>query len=155
MTERRRITTGPKMAEGDERCRHFRGMMNDHPCALGIDIRQLVGGPDTGWATRAPCRHIYGMRTTSDQPRVPCDHYRGVTQAEKDEVEAEMAKHLERLIIAQPVVDAFRLRHKRENAQETVVCPTGCGGRLTLSIAACNGHVSGRCSTPGCLAWME
>lgn len=34
-----------------------------------------------------------------------------------------------------------------------IECPK-CKGKLGYSIARINGHVHGRCETPGCLAWM-
>ncbi len=42
-------------------CRHWsnpfvRGRRED-ACAHGINIRELVGGPDFGWSTRRPCVH--------------------------------------------------------------------------------------------------
>lgn len=30
-----------------------------------------------------------------------------------------------------------------------------CTGTIRYSVAAVNGHMWGRCSTPGCLVWME
>jgi len=119
---------------------------------MDIDIRRLIGGVDIGWALRAPCRKL---SDASDSNRVPCDHFAMFTRAEGRARNIELIRILERHAMAADTVDAFRSRHKRQNAQETVDCPTGCGGRLTLSIAAINGHCWGRCSTPGCLAWME
>lgn len=34
-------------------------------------------------------------------------------------------------------------------------CPICVTGKLRYSRAAYNGHVHGRCSTDGCVAWME
>lgn len=36
----------------------------------------------------------------------------------------------------------------------TTPCPK-CGATLHYSVAACNGHVWGKCETDGCLAWMQ
>lgn len=34
-------------------------------------------------------------------------------------------------------------------------CPNQCGGVLTYSRAASNGHLMARCSTPGCARFMQ
>lgn len=158
MTERRRMTTAPQMATTEGcRCKHYRGLLNarSEPCAAGVNIPQLIGNTDMGWALKIPCVYHEGPPVISQEARVPCDRFQTQTAREKAEEEEFFAKQIERMMLAADTVDAFRSRHKRQNAKETVDCPTGCGGRLTMSIAACNGHVWGRCSTAGCLAWME
>lgn len=39
--------------------------------------------------------------------------------------------------------------------QGTMPCPAGCGGQLRYSVASVNGHMHARCSTEGCVSWME
>lgn len=51
-------------------------------------------------------------------------------------------------------IKPWRDAHKGKSAAEVVECPA-CNGRLHLSIAAYNGHVHGKCETPGCVSWME
>lgn len=51
-------------------------------------------------------------------------------------------------------IGPWRAAHKGKSAAEVVECPA-CKGRLSLSIAANNGHVHGRCETEGCVSWME
>ena len=64
---------------------------------------------------------------------------------------------IKRMEMAGPIVTAWRTWSKtnRVSKQEIIDCPTGCGGKLHLSQAAYNGHVHGKCTTNGCLSWME
>lgn len=36
-----------------------------------------------------------------------------------------------------------------------IACPCCDGGKLRYSVASYNGHMHGRCSTQGCVSWME
>lgn len=54
--------------------------------------------------------------------------------------------------------DSHRWYHPQKNffAGDGVIdCPTMCGGKVKYSRSPYNGHVSARCSTAGCVAWME
>jgi hypothetical protein len=44
---------------------------------------------------------------------------------------------------------------KRRGVSDTIDCPNGCGGRMSYSVARSNGHVMARCSSPGCVAFMQ
>lgn len=70
-----------------------------------------------------------------------------------EELEAAMA----RMRVVGAVVGPWRTWTKKNRVakQEAIVCPTGCGGKLHLSQAALNGHVWGKCTTEGCVSWME
>lgn len=46
-------------------------------CALGIDIRTLVGGPKLGWMARMPC-----VSTRLSKDVVPCDRVELMTNEE-------------------------------------------------------------------------
>jgi hypothetical protein len=39
--------------------------------------------------------------------------------------------------------------------QGEIACPCCEGGTLHYSVAGSNGHVWGRCSTPGCVRWLQ
>jgi hypothetical protein len=129
------------------KCRHFSGIM-DKTCKAGICYRELVGGPDLGWATRLPC---HGK---SDPEIVPCDKYDALTDECIARIEAEREASAERFCKAIPIIGAVKEDHRGEDWEGDVTCPV-CGGVLHLSHAAHNGHVWGRCETKGCLAWME
>ena len=37
----------------------------------------------------------------------------------------------------------------------TVDCPVCMTGTIHYTVASCNGHMWGKCTTKGCVAWME
>lgn len=108
-------------------CKHFRGRDG---CALGIDIRALVGGPDWGWGRRKPC-NAETMRATSLPPinPAPCDQYEEPTAQEVAESEARMQR-------AEDAMMAVVVQGRTD-----VPCPE-CGE--TLGAAGC---------PAGCVSW--
>ncbi len=48
-------------------CAHFTGIQNA-VCKAGVNIRELVGGADLGWAARLPC-----LLMDADKCTTPCD----------------------------------------------------------------------------------
>jgi len=60
---------------------------------------------------------------------------------------------LEALIVNEAVKLCKKYAGNKRNVFGTVKCPK-CGGNLHYFIAG-NGHVRGKCDTPGCLSWME
>jgi len=90
-------------------------------------------------------------------PKAVCPHWvrrtREMGEARADRVEASM----NRMKLVGPVVAAWRTWTKKNRVakQEVIDCPTKCGGKLHLSQAALNGHVCGKCTTEGCVSWME
>lgn len=71
-------------------CHHFNGLplgfdLKDKVCAAGVEYRQLVGGPDFGWAARIPC---FGEQ---NKEQVSCEHYQPVTE---EEIQAEIRERI-------------------------------------------------------------
>lgn len=137
------------------RCVHFDGLPigerepSGKRCRAGVDYRALVGGPDEGWACRAPC-----ITTSRSNDVVPCTSYRDPTPDEIAESEAEFQSVMNRMRVVMTGIAPWRKAHKGQSFAEVVECPA-CKGRLHLSIAAYNGHVHGHCETAGCASWME
>ena len=69
-------------------CVHFNGMQNK-VCRAGVNMRELVGGPDFGWATRMPC-------VKDDNSTVVCELCHYPTPEEVQAHEAEQAAHMQR-----------------------------------------------------------
>ena len=95
-------------------------------------------------------------RTEAEQlARCPKWERRTIEQATEhhNDIEASMA----RMRMAGTVVKEWRTwtKQNRVAKQEAIDCPTKCGGKLHLSQAAYNGHVWGKCTTEGCVSWME
>lgn len=129
-------------------CKHFNGIQHD-ACRAGLNIRELTGGEDFGWAIRIPCI----KEKTSD---VVCDQYAEPSPEEiaEEEEEAIYKKLIEEIRLTSPIIAEVKKYHRNENWSGTRECPV-CKGTLRVSISACNTHVHGACETKGCLWWME
>ena len=136
-------------------CKHYNGtglgpknlVGGKHCCEVGVCIRDLVGGPDFGWAVRTPCFKDH-------KTDVACDKYEEPTAKELSAYKAETRRLLKRMELTFPLIEKVKRENKGKDATGIVECPV-CKGRLCWSHAAYNGHVWGRCETKDCLAWME
>src|SRR5579864_7564965 len=55
MDEARRMREHERRVQHEmDICVHFTGVQNT-ACEAGVNLRQLVGGPELGWAARLPC----------------------------------------------------------------------------------------------------
>jgi len=133
-------------------CVHFPGIQHAE-CRAGVNMRQLVGGPDFGWAARLPC-----LQMDAAKCEVTCPSRKFPT---REEAEAELAEHdarMEKFLISMRAAKdhAKQLGLGRGNGgQGRLACPSGCGGELRYSVASVNGHMHAACSTKGCVSWME
>jgi hypothetical protein len=85
---------------------------------------------------------------------LPCECLRRPTPREIAEHNDWQNGRVERLGKVMEFIAPWRKRHKGKSAAEVVGCPI-CHGRLHIQIAAYNGHVRGKCATPGCVEWVE
>jgi hypothetical protein len=89
------------------------------------------------------------------QPKERCPFYEEPTDEQVQADRAEIDAALKRTITAITVASKWRVKGKpTSDRAEVVECPI-CNGRLHLSQSAYNGHVHGKCETPGCVSWME
>lgn len=124
-------------------CRRFTGIMND-TCKAGVNYRELVGPPETGWAARLPCLPNSSLRKP---PLVECGKFDPMTAEEE---RAEKKEFKERFDLISRTITAIK---KLGTASGTIVCPK-CGENLNFSVAKSNGHIWGLCTTTGCLTRM-
>jgi len=133
-------------------CVHFNGIQHDK-CGAGINIREMVAGPDFGWAARIPC-----IITALSKEKAVCPSIslptREEAEKEYDNEEVSFDRHMK----------AFRAAHDDAKAKGfkignggmgSIPCPMECGGQLRYSVARVNGHMHAACSTKGCVSWME
>lgn len=125
-------------------CVHFTGVMRGS-CAIGISyIEVRKGGP-------VPCITLNGRRNDC------CDKYQEPTAeqiaADEREIDLAMEKHRQAMVF----VAKWKTWTKTNRVAkvEVVDCPVCKMGKLSLSQAAYNGHVWGKCSTPDCVSWMQ
>lgn len=135
-----------RVAIRHRRCKHFNGIFGQPPCGVGVDLVAKVG-PRTldGWLQRIPCRVENAEPTFQcDQRDVPAP----ATAEEIAEAEEQLKQKLSQMIQALATIAAC------PGSQGIIECPA-CHGPLSWSRASLNGHVWGRCSTDGCLSWMQ
>lgn len=86
-----------------------------------------------------------------------CPDWLRRTREEGERRADAIERHLEGMRKVGPVVSAWRTwtKQNRVAKQEAIDCPACGTGKLHLSQAAYNGHVWGRCTTEGCVSWME
>jgi len=133
-------------------CKHFLGSQ-DRQCALSVDVRSLVGGPDFGCWLRRPCISV-DYHGTPRTGTIPCDKYEDPTDADIAACEAAFAEMERKFTLAQPVAAQIRDKYKGVDWSGVVACPV-CGGHLALRHYGMNGHIHGKCATKDCLSWME
>lgn len=133
-------------------CKHCLGT-RDRQCALGIDVRILVGGSDFGWFLRRPCyrKDVHGADVVTE---ITCDKYEDPTDKEIAECEAAFTEMERRFLLTLPITERIRREHHGYNWEGIVACPV-CSGNLLLRHAGVNGHIQGSCTTKDCLSWME
>jgi len=66
-------------------------------------------------------------------------------------IDGSTEEHIARCLRALAAVKAAV--GKKRRCSGTITCPN-CQGQLAYSVAA-NGHTMGRCSTGGCVKWIE
>lgn len=137
-------------------CQHYGrapGVGLNMVCAAGVDIGSVRIMP----SPEDRAKGIFGQPCLSGHllpdATAVCPHWIRRTR-EMGEARADaFDEAMRRMRVAGPVIAAWRKKPPRGKA-EVIECPV-CKGRLHLSQAASNGHVHGKCETPGCLSWME
>lgn len=131
-------------------CRHFNGIQNKK-CQAGIVYLAWKQGVEE---RAMPCipKHINGRETW------PCGLFEIMSLADAEK-EAD-----ERIVTMNRGIKVRHAAHedakskglgKGHGGVGEIPCP-GCeNGTLRYSVASYNGHMHGRCSTPGCASWME
>lgn len=127
-----------------ERCEHFTGTQNE-ACKAGHRYAE-IGRP-------FPCLAPY-----DGAERPGCPDLLLPTAEQLEAREREMRRFLENMGKARTAIVAHieaRGKKDRDDAG-TLPCPCCEGGTLAYRYAgAYNGHIHARCSTEGCVAWME
>lgn len=117
-------------------------------CAAGVKWFDLVK-PLDGCMLRHPC----SWRETDEQ--VTCPKFEPTPIEDCVAVDKAFEEMERRMTITLPLIGKIKRDHKGHDWRGKVPCPTGCGGVLTLTHSAFNGHVHGFCDTENCLQWME
>jgi hypothetical protein len=128
------------------RCKHYNGeVYRRGPCNAGVKVRERTGGSDAGWLIRTPC---FKEHTA---PALRCEHYTEPTAEELAAEKAEQRASIERIGTARLAI--LEVGAKPRSAGN-LPCPVCKAGTLHWTMAS-NKHIHARCSTAGCVAWME
>ena len=140
-------------------CKHYCGTMGNAKgekgcCNAGVNLRQHVGGEDTGWVIRLPC-----LKTNRDEPRcgpvVPCSLYTEPTPEEIATDQAEWKEMFERAEKLFPLMNDLKKKHRKTGGSGVMECPQ-CGKvALNWRVSSYNGHVWLQCQTPDCVCIIE
>lgn len=125
-------------------CKHYRAMSSHTTCNLGIEYDSL---PEP--RINCPC----WTKEHADK----CAKSEYLTKEEAEAQDREWSERLERTGKARAaIVEHCGGPWKRgmSGSQGTIECPC-CGGKLSFSRSGYNGHIHARCSTEGCVRWME
>ena len=127
-------------------CLHFTGIGNDQ-CKAGIRYDSLIkkGESFKSLLLTCPC---FGLMAVSN-----CAKYQaiGMESVIKEHEESKLRFNQTNLA-RNAIVQASEGKRAVRGAISCPVCSTG---SLQYSIAGYNGHIHARCSTEGCVAWME
>lgn len=132
------------------RCTHFTGMGDDKAsCAAGVVYATVKSKEVKGFA---------GIPCFREGEACPCEKRHFPTP---EEVAAEVAEHNAswerlKLAIGAASADAKKLGLKKGNGGNGfVLCPVCKSGDLHYTVSSYNGHMWGKCSTKGCVSWMQ
>jgi len=120
-------------------CTHYRpkGLSIATACQVGCD------------ALKGPCIDGHTLPDVLDQ----CPKWERRSLAEAEARADELERAFDRMEKVAPVINEWRSKPPI-GKDGTVDCPI-CGGQLFLSQSARNGHVSAKCTTEGCVSFIE
>lgn len=129
-----------------ESCRHFNGIQHE-ACRAGVRYRR-------GGQQAMPCipKFINGRDVW------PCELFalptREEAEADADKRMASIERTDRAFSAARQDADSRGLK-KGHGGAGSLPCPACNAGTLRYSVASYNGHMHGRCSTDGCVSWMQ
>lgn len=136
-------------------CVFWRGTV-EPICAAGLCPRQVVGGDDVGWVTRAPCFGGGPINQRANGPVATCSKYRQFTAEEIAAYKQAIADDEKRFARCEPLFAEIKAKHgKGVGGAGTANCPACGSGTIRWTCAKYNGHLHVSCSTSGCIRFME
>ncbi len=128
----------------------------EHRCKAGVDLSAILPRNTFGHHYAMPCNSA----TSPGTVKRTCSKRDLFTPEEVAQQDAEAAADIEimekRLLATLPLLEQIKTRHARFDASGRSDCPV-CGvvGGVAWTHAKFNGHVSMRCVTQDCIAFME
>lgn len=127
-------------------CIHYRTPSHHDTCEVGVPYSKWDG---TKFGVR-PC--FLDSKTGESKPdAIPCEHLRRPTPEEIAAHEQWCVERWNKTALALEDVAPYR----KQGGAHIIDCPVCKTGKLHFTIARSNGHCHARCSTGGCVSWME
>ena len=132
-------------------CQHYSPNGVHTSCRAGCDIGKIMCVPIPGKKTLnwGPC--IDGNQLPD--ALTLCPKWLPFTREQGEAHADHLTKSLNGLLIASPVISAWRAKEPFGKA-EAIKCPV-CGGVLHLAQSSYNGHIRACCETPDCINFIE
>lgn len=136
----------------NNKCKHYTGAGRSDTCRAGVNYNELADGSRPGLLNRLPCLREHFKE---DEIAV-CELREWHTPEEIAEQIAHIKRRGEQYVTARAAIS----EHLKANGKPTrnvsgaIPCPVCKTGTLRFSIAY-NGHCHGKCTTAGCMNWME
>jgi len=144
-------------------CIHFNGASQHERCERGVGYEINFGKGRSGMFLRMPCiqsrQDRHGNTVPFDrrgETMLPCVLREEPTDEAVEKADREFSEAIRNTTVAMKLASQWRVKPKPDADRETTVgCPVCKTGELRMTQSAHNGHVHGRCSTEGCVFWME
>lgn len=132
------------------KCKHFNGVVNEK-CRAGIAYEKLVGGYLSPSRKELPCI-IFQGKNREMREMVNCELREFLTEKEQAAKEREVEKSFMKIFTARKAITEHM---QGKSGRGDIQCPV-CGiGKLSFVVSEVNGHIHAKCTTSGCVAWME
>ena len=132
-----------------EFCKHYRAMSDHTTCEKGVAYDDFKG---LAFEQR-PCFERNGVAPCG------CALAEFPTAEERAEEERQTNEYVQRIANArQAIVNHLGgpwKRGKTGSSQGEIDCPVCSEGQLRFTRSGYNGHIHARCTTDGCVGWME
>jgi len=131
-----------KIQRAMQKCVHFTGILNK-TCKVGVCYRDVFD------IKNMPCLGESPMRTL---PLATCEKKKLPTREDVEKDIDERGKSFKNTMVVRKAIVA-RIGETKQNTG-TLTCPI-CESGTVAYVRHSNGHIHARCSTDGCVAWME
>jgi hypothetical protein len=133
-----------RISEYMDKCAHFNGVQND-TCKAGVNYESAfpTGGIPCFRVSESPGRCSLVQLPTREQ---------ATQRYEEREAQIEKSLNAMRAAHADAAEKGFG---KRNGGVSQCPCPACGTGTIRYSVASLNGHMHARCTTQGCVSWME
>lgn len=130
------------------KCAHFNGLMNKK-CDAGISYESVIDDTKK-FPERFPCfKEGAGISCAARRFFTPDE-----VAARIEEIRESTNKTL-KAVSAAKLDAAAKGLGRNSGGQSSLKCPCCEEGLLSYRVAAVNGHMHAKCSTEGCVSWME